>query len=77
MHVREKQLEGAMAADNARQVHEVDCRQHAEIDFRIAERGALASQNDVAGDGERHAAAARGAIDRRDRGFAEAILRVE
>ena len=73
----EEQLEGAVAADNARQVHKVNGWQYAKIDLRITERGAFGGENDVARDSERHAAATRGAVDRRDRRFAELTLRVE
>jgi hypothetical protein len=49
----------------------------AKIDLRITERGAFGGESDVASDSERHAAATRGAVDRRDRRFAELTLHVE
>jgi len=49
----------------------------AKIDLRITERGAFGGESDVARDSERHAAATRGAVDRRDRRFAELTLHVE
>src|SRR5262249_1024242 len=71
-----EQLEGAVAADNARQVDKMDRRKHAEIDLRITELGAFAGEHDIARDRHRHAAAPRGAADRRNPRLAELSLRV-
>src|SRR5215472_727455 len=45
-----EQLEGAVAADNARQVDKMDRRKHTEIDLRITEAGAFAGEHDIARD---------------------------
>ena len=55
----------------------MDRRQHANVDLRITERGVCGGENDVARDSERHPAAARSAIDRRDGCLSELILRIE
>lgn len=65
-----------MPAGDSRQMCEMNCRQYADVDFRIAECRALAGENDIAGNCQRHAAAARGAADRRDRRFAEVVLTI-
>src|SRR5262249_28924897 len=55
----EQELERAMTPDDLRQMHEMNCRNEAELDFRITERRACAGKEHVAGDGERHSATAR------------------
>ena len=66
-----------MAPHDARQVREMDRRNEAKIDLRIAEARALAGNEDVVRDGERHAAPARRAADSGNRRLAETVLHVE
>src|SRR5262245_10298752 len=70
----EQKLEGAMTADNARQMHKMNCWNEAEIDFRITKRRVFPGNQHVAGDGQRHAATPRRAADGGDRRLAEIVL---
>src|SRR5262249_40028310 len=70
----EQELERAMTTDDLRQMHEMNCRNEAELDFGIAERRACAGKEHVAGDSERHSATARCAADGGDRRLAEIVL---
>src|SRR4029077_17624901 len=72
----EQKLESAMATNDARQMHEMDGWNETEIDFRIAEGGAFPGEQHVAGNGERHAAAAGRAGDGGNRWLAEIVLRL-
>ena len=73
---REQQFESAIAADNARQVCEMDGGQEPEIDFRITECRVFRSHDDIAGDGQRHATPARRAAHGGYCGLAHGILDV-
>ena len=70
----EKQLESAVTAGDARQMGKMNGRQHADIDFRIAECRVKSCENDIAGNRHGHAAAARRAADGGDRRLAEIEL---
>src|SRR5262245_43109448 len=72
----EQELEGAMTADNARQVHKMNCWNEAEIDFGITKCRAFPGNQHVTGDGQRHAATPRRAADGGDRRLAEIVLYV-
>src|SRR5262249_40907311 len=52
----EQQLEGAMTADDARQMHKMNCRNEAEIDFGITKCRAFPGKEHVEGNAQRHAA---------------------
>src|ERR1700685_934737 len=70
----EQNLESAVTAGDARQMREMNGRQNADVDFRIAECRLLPGENDIAGNRHGHAAAARRAADGRDRWLAEIVL---
>src|SRR5262249_25387453 len=72
----EQQLEGAMTADDARQMHKMNCRNEAEIDFGITKCRAFPGKEHVAGNGQRHAATPRRTADGSDRRLAETVLYV-
>src|SRR5262245_34195185 len=72
----EQELEGAMTADYAWQMHKVNCRNEAEVDFRITKRRASACNQHVAGNRQRHTATPRGAADGGNRRLAEIVLYV-
>src|SRR4029077_14017285 len=72
----EQELESAVATGDARQMGKVNGLEHADIDFRIAERRLLPGDTDVTENRQVHAAAARRAGHRRDRRFAEIALRL-
>ena len=57
-------------------MREMDRRQDADVDLRIAERGALSSEDHVAGNRYGHPASARRAADGRDGRLAEIVLGV-
>ena len=65
-----------MTADNARQMHKMNCRNEAEIDFGITKCRAFPGKEHVAGNGQRHAATPRRAADGGDRRLAEIVLYV-
>src|SRR5262245_58177557 len=70
----EHELERAVPADDPRQMQKMDRWNETEIDFGITECGALTGNEHVAGNGERHAATARGAADGGNRRLAEIVL---
>ena len=71
-----EQIEGAVPSDDSRQMGKVDRRQQSDVDFGIPQVGARVGHDHVARDRQRHAAAARRAIDRCDRRLAQAILQI-
>ena len=65
-----------MLADKARQLHEVNGGDQADVDLGIAERRGVARDDHVAGNRDRHAAGAHRAVNGCDGGLAHAVLHV-
>ena len=72
----EQELKGAVTPHDVRQVRKMDRRNEAKIDLGVAETRVLAGDENVAGNGECHAAPACCAGDGGNRRFVEMILRV-
>ena len=72
----EQRAERLMLSDQPRQLHEMDRRDQADVDLGIAEGGAVAGDDHVAGDRDRHAAGPRRAVDGRDGRLAHPVLHV-